>query len=241
MSDNADDSSMSDDNQSLASNDSFNEMSKKFECKDCERNFSTRYNLKRHIESFHDEDSDIMEEEDSDIMEEEDSDIMEDDNNVSEEDMSNVESSTDEDMSDTESSSKEDRSESETSEEEAEEEEEEENIPQIFLGVVNKVIEMHEDDLTPVFDDYVQNGMAENEATQHAFLESDAAKKTLRLLFTETILNINEQRKHPLFKAIMAKANELMNDGFDEREAVTSAVAYRKHAIYNLVQLLKKQ
>ena len=77
--------------------------------------------------------------------------------------------------------------------------------------------------------------MTEIEAIYCTILESDTAKKTLRRLLTETILTINEQSQHSLFKAIMRRAKELMDDGFDKRDAIASAVSYRKHEIHNLL------
>ena len=179
------------------------DFSKKFKCEDCGSKFTTRYNLKRHIQYFHEED---------------DMSSAEKDNAESSAEEDNGESSADEDMSEDES--------------------EDEDVPVMFSNLVCDAINEHNEDLLPIVENYVEDGMTEKEATKQAFLESDGAKKTLRRLFTTNVLEIQQQRKHPLFKAIMEKAKELMDDGFDQMEALTTAVKYRKHAIYNLVKLL---
>ena len=203
------------DNHSLASNDSVSDFSKKFECEDCDRKFATRYNLERHIDSLHNEDADNMK-----------------DKSSSEEEMSSAEGSSEEETSSVEGSSEEEMSSDEDSSEE------EDYAPLMFRKLVIEAINECEDELTPIIDNYMEKGMTENEATKRAFLENDAAKKTLRRLFIIQAAEIDEQRRHPLFKAIMEKAKELMAEGFDQCEALASAVTYRKHAIYNLVKLL---
>ena len=71
-----------------------------------------------------------------------------------------------------------------------------------------------------------------------AIFACDAAKKTLRRSFTKNILDIKEQIQHPLYKAINKKAKEFVDDGLDEEEAISSAVSFRKHGIYNLINFI---
>ena len=52
------------------------------------------------------------------------------------------------------------------------------------------------------------------------------------------MLDIKEQLQHPLYKAINRKAKEYVEDGLDEEEAITKAVNYRKHGIYNLIKFI---
>ena len=73
----------------------------------------------------------------------------------------------------------------------------------------------HDDDLTPVIEDLVEQGFSKNSAMKRAILYSNKAKKTLRRLLIANFINIDEHRRLPLFKAVMKKAKDLMNDGFD--------------------------
>ena len=151
----------------------------------------------------------------------------------------------DDEMSTSEHSSNEDESEAdesdaENSSEESEDEEgDEREVSNIFRKLVEKAVNKHEDELVPIVEDIMENkNMSEKEATKQAFLDNDDVKKTFRKLFLKNVIEIDEHRHHPLFKAIMEKAKELMDDGLDREEALTAAVAYRKHAIYNLLKFV---
>lgn len=209
-----------DDVNSVASSNSFDHLPKKFECEICSRKFTTHFNLLRHIKTVHDDDSE------SDL-----SDTSEDERK---EDMS--ESSSDEDMSE-DGSSDEDMSEEESSSDESSSDDEI-IVPNMFRKLVAEVWEEHEEELTPITNNYMSNNMSEKEAMIKAIQNSTDAKKTLRHLFINNIVEVEQQRRHPLYKAIMRKAKELMDDGLGECEALTSAVTYRKHAIYNLLNFI---
>ena len=132
-----------------------------------------------------------------------------------------------------------DESDAENSSEESDEEGDERDVSNIFRKLVGKAINKHVDELLPIVEDYMENkNISEKEATIQAFLDNDDVKKTLRKLFLTNVIEIDEHRHHPLFKAIMEKAKELMDEGLDREEALTAAVAYRKHAIYNLVKFI---
>ena len=105
----------------------------------------------------------------------------------------------------------------------------------MFRNIVYKTIIEHDDELDPIIEEYMENKISVKEATRLALLKSNAAKKTLRRLFTESAIRIYEARRQPIFKSIMKKAQELMDDGFSVREAIASAVSYRKHALHNLL------
>ena len=179
-------------------NNSFSKLPKRFECKECSRKFSTRYNLQRHIENLH---SDTEEAEDEDMSE------------------------ASEDVSDDEHSSEDDG-------------QNEMYLTNMFRILIGKALDENEDELSPVVEDLEQQGFSNKSAIKRAVSSSVETKKTLRRLIIENFINIYEHRRHPLFKAIMEKAKEFMDDGFNLREAVESAVAYRKHAIYQLVNYI---
>ena len=202
---------MSDD-ESIASEDSCNDFSKKrFHCEECERTFATLYSLERHNTKFHDEESeDSM----SDTDDKEDTD---DDH---------------EDEGDDEMSTEDE----EETDDDEDEEGEQVGVTDMFRNLVRKAIDKHEDQLLPDVENYMSKGMTEKEATKRAFLSNNDAKKSLRHSYIKNVFEIAQQRQDPLFKGIMEKAKEFMDDGLDRCEAITSAVAYRKYAIYNLVK-----
>ena len=209
---------MSDNNTS--DYDSFNH-SKRFTCEECDSTFSKLYNLERHIDKFH-PDSDSASDSDqscSDQNESENESMSTDDKD---EDMSNDKS--DEDMSDDERSS--------------DDEETESNLTTMFKDIIFETFARHEDELDPLIKENLENGLTKKEAEKRALLSSHEAKKTIQHLYVENIINIMEQMADPVFKAILKKAKELIDDGFKSREAVISAVSYRKHAIRNLVNFL---
>ena len=236
---------MSDNNTS--DDDSFNRR-KRFICEECDKTYSTRYNLERHINKFH-RDSPVILISDSDQSESENESMSTDDNN---EDMSDDENDTD--INDGEHSSDDEKTQSNVSEcssddEETEsnvsegerssdDEETESNVTSMFRNIISDTFIEHEDELDPLIEENLENGLTKKEAGKRALLSSHAAKKTIQHLYAENIFKIMEQRADPLFKAILNKVKELRGNGFKLREAVNSAVSYRKHAIYNLVNFM---
>ena len=207
------------DANSITSTDSLDDFPKKIKCEMCNQSFATHYSLCRHNKTFHADNASVS----SDSKESED---------VS------AESSNDEDMS-AESSNGEDMSaESSNDESSSSEMEEEEDVPYIFSRLICEVSEKHDDELTPIMEDYMSKDISGSQAFKLAFQDCNAAKKTLRRLFIQHIHEVRQLRRHSLYKEIMAKAKELMDEGFDEHEAIVSAVAYRKHALYNLVNIM---
>ena len=87
-------------------------------------------------------------------------------------------------------------------------------------------------------DELVASGMEEKKAMKVAFLNSDVAKKALRESFVDKIFHIREHIKHPLYKTIMEKVKGFEGDGLELPEAITAAVKFRKHALYNLINYL---
>ena len=217
------------DANSITSTDSLDDFPKKIKCEMCNQSFATHYSLCRHNKTFHADNASVS----SDSKESED--VSAESSN--DEDMS-AESSNDEDMS-AESSKDEDTSaESSNDESSSSEMEEEEDVPYTFRRLVCEVSEKHDDELTPIMEDYMSKDISGSQAFKLAFQDCNAAKKTLRRLFIQHIHEVRQLRRHSLYKEIMAKAKELMDEGFDEHEAIVSAVAYRKHALYNLVNIM---
>ena len=237
------DTSTFSDTNSLMSSNNF----KRYKCSTCDRTLSTRYNLERHMKTFHNDDSNEILAADMEGNESETDETMSTEKSSTEDN----ESETDENMSEGKSSTEDDESEadknmsegeSSTEETEISEDEgsdvEDNHVTRMFRKIFIKVYCEHEDELAPWISENAEKYMSQNEAIKNAVLNNDKAKKSLRHLLTENIIDINEQRRHPIFKAIMKKANELMEDGFDENEAIASAVAYRKHGIHNLIKFI---
>ena len=202
------------DNASTTSykSESFCNALKKYKCEHCSRNFTRLFTLRRHKKTIHDEESS------------EESDMSTDQND------SNAESS-DENTSD---SSDDERS------SEADSYDEEENYPtSMFENLLCQTLNKHKDELDILIEeDESSKNLSDHEATKRAILKSKAALKTLRHLYAKNMIEINEQRRDPLYKAILNKAKELQDDGFSLSEAIASAVSYRKHAIHKLVNFV---
>ena len=194
---------------------------KRFKCDKCERKFTRRYTLKRHIDSKHDESSEEKEEEESKSCDE-----SEVEDNASN---SGDESELEEDAATSEDSSDEDR----------------QCVTPMFRKIVCKTVKLHEDMLSEIIEEDEEmesSGKSKKkikQATIKAIESSNAAKKTLRNLFAKNLINVYKERNHPLYKAIVKKARQLMDDeGFEFEEGVKAAVSYRKHAIYDLLKYI---
>ena len=105
----------------------------------------------------------------------------------------------------------------------------------MFRKIVCTIIDEHKDEIDPIFDDNMENNISPKTAMKFALYKSNAVKKTLRRLYTQNVIDIYEECRQPIFKSIMKKAQELMDDGFSVREAIASAVSYRKYALYDLM------
>ena len=232
------DTPMISDTTSLMSSSKF----KTHKCSICDRMLSTRYNLERHMKTFHEDDSDDSAPNNMDGNENESDETM----SIEKSSTEDNESERDDTMSEgdsskggNESETDEQMSEAESSTEESENSDDEDNhVTRMFRKLFIKAYCEHEDELLSWIDENVGKYMSHNEAIKNAVLSNDKAKKSLRHHLTQNIIDINEQRRHPMFKAIMNKAKELMEDGFDENEAIASAVAYRKHGIHNLIKFI---
>ena len=213
----------SDEYKSPVSNNRLANIPHTLKCEICDHIFTTRYNLKRHNETFHD----VGRSDTDDASEKDERD----------ESMSEVESSEDAPMSEEENSS-DDTVSSDDDEEEEDEDSSDNYATNIFRKLIMDVYSEHEDQLAPLIEVYLDKNVTKKEALIKAIFASNAAKKTLRRLFTQSIFDIKEQIHHPLYKAINKKAKEYLDDGLDEEEAIISAVSFRKHGINNLIKYI---
>ena len=200
-----------DEDDSVSTHDS-NNVFKKYECTICNRKFVRRFTLDRHLKTVHGEETN-----------DETSDTEEEDNGESEEDKSEDErSSTDDESS------------------EEEEDKKGQYVSDMFIGLVNQVAAICNDELSPLIEDEMDRGESEDTATLHAIQRCPTAKKTLRQLFTNHAFALEQHRRHPLYRAIMEKVCSLKKKkkGFSDREALESAVSYRKHGLYKLLDYI---
>ena len=258
-------SSNDNDDESVTSYDS-GPPAKRFKCDICNRKFSRRYSMRRHVNSVHanesseeetEEDSEAEEmEEEGDSEEKTDAESEEETEAESEEETEELDSEEETEELDSEeeksSDSEEDKdslkSTGESDEESSEDEEDKEKhyITNMFRKIACKTIKLHEEELDDLMgkeeDEDMENKdclKRKKQMTISAIQNSSSAKKTLRRLFVKNVINVHQERNHPLYKAIMKKAKELMdNEDFELDEAINAAVSYRKHAIYNLLEYL---
>ena len=218
---------------------------KRFECDKCERKFTRRYTLKRHIDSKHDVSSEEEEEESKSCDESE----VEDDasNSENESEQEEESNSCDESEMEDDASNSGDENEQEEYDETSEDSSDEDRqyVTPIFRKIVCKTVKLHEDMLSEIIEEDEEmesSGKSKKkikQATIKAIESSNAAKKTLRNLFAKNLINVYKERNHPLYKAIVKKARQLMDDeGFEFEEGVKAAVSYRKHAIYDLLKYI---
>ena len=200
------------------------DLRRKNACPDCERDFSTPFNLRRHRACFHknvsdDETDSVLSQNDSEEEE------METENSEYESENSECES---EDSAD----------ESENSECESEDSEDENDDPSVFDDLVDDTVSLYDERKEERINDLMANGMEEKEAESVAHQQLlPFYKKTLRCLFVNYVNDMFRKRSHPLFKDIISKIEKYEKKGFNPDEAIKAAVSYRKHAIDNLIPL----
>ena len=149
----------------------------------------------------------------------------------------------DEDISDDEDRDDASDTAMETSADESSEESEEDEkkgmyVTQLFRDMVQEVVEENEEELSVTRNELIEKGVKKRRASKLAILNSDASKKALRQLFVKNMHQIEEHIRHPLYKAIIKKVEDFVDDGLNLSEAIDSAVKYRKHALYNLINYL---
>ena len=190
---------------------------RKYECHDCDKTFTKRYNLERHNLKMHDE----GDEEDSD-------------SSISDNDSISDTSS----HSDSEASADEEGSDEEEESDDTEDEDEEQIDNSVFDNFIQTAVSPYNDEFEMKSEEFMSEGMTEKEAACLANQQlMPHYSKSLRQIFVHYMVDMAEKRKHPLFKAIMKTAKEYQQDGFDEDAAIKAAVSYRKHSIENLIPL----
>ena len=233
--------------ESSVSNESLAAISNNFKCEICDHIFTTRYNLKRHNETFHDVErsdtddasgTDVTDENISDVESSEEDEAMSEGENLSDDAVSSDEEDDRDSMSEGENSSNDAVSSDEEDGDSSDDVDSPNHVTNIFRNLLIDVYFENEDQLEPLIEKFLVKNMTKKEALIKAIFACDAAKKTLRRLFTKNILDIKEQLQHPLYKAINKKAREFVDDGLDEEEAISSAVSFRKHGIYNLINFI---
>ena len=229
----------------------FNSFSKKFVCHVCDRKFVSKYNLTRHNKVYHNEDiEDDNDNESSNISNsDEENESFDDDevmNEVSstdgDEDINEL-SSTDDDEDESSTDDEEDENSTDDDEDESSTDDDEDDemkpshVTTMFRNMITHLYLEMEDDLGENIENYMyeDDDMSIKEAIKEAILHNDVAKKKLKQLFIRNMIDIYEQRQHPLYKAIMKRAKKRMNEGMDFCEAIAAAVSHRKHGIYNLI------
>ena len=180
----------------------------KYECEECSQIFTSRYNLERHNRNFHNAESSGEEDMETD-------------------DESNDEDTNESDVEDTNESDVEDSDEENT------------NVPKMFHTIFWTVVQTHEDEIEPLVDEYTEDEeLSQTEAIKKAFLENKEMKRALLKMIKTSLINAEEFRRDPLIKSIQDKAKDLKDEGFARDEALTTAIKYRKYAIYNWVKSL---
>ena len=238
------------DNESAVSYESTT--SKKFACDECGRNFATKFNVKRHMKSFHDEESSEVSDEETDFECDECERNFATKSSLRRHKKSFHDEASDEASEASDEASQASDESSEASDESSEASDEESNEPvrkrrrkeerhgkyvtSIFIDLLNQVLDEYEDEIMPVKEEMIEEGLSEGEAEKCAILSSKKAKKKLQQLFIESTYALHEHLAHPLLQAITKKARDYMKDGLEAEEAITSAVKYRKHAIYDLIK-----
>ena len=96
----------------------------------------------------------------------------------------------------------------------------------------------HLDEMDEEMVKHLEENKPEGEALREAFLCCYKAKETFRRLIAQSRADINEQRRHRLYKSTAEKVKQLISKGFTQQEAVSSAVDYCKHGIHNLIKFL---
>ena len=192
-------------------------MEKPYSCSECSASFCRKYNLTRHQEMFHENNS---------ADEEDDSFFKSDNENDSETEYDSEVDNESENMSV--------NSEPDNDEESfAESDEEDEDV---FHDQIHDAITYNHDKLQPLVESYQENGLSLRQAVHKAFEElRPRYEKTLKKVFVKYITDMFAKQRHPLFQSILKRKKVFESDGLNEDEAIRSAVSYRKYSVYDLL------
>ena len=207
-----------------------------YTCDDCDGTFASNYNLQRHIDRIHGDYLSDIDNEDvgstiSQQSENDKSDTMSISSTSADENLSDSktelsDTSSDKEVSDTDSSDTASNSDSSG-------EEYENNVLEDF---VTTVLSEYNELFSDLIENY-QDNLTQKDATAKAVATLQPTfEKALKRKIVKYITNITRLKRTPLFRSIFDKIKHFKDDGLDEEEAIKSAVSYRKHSIYNLLQ-----
>ena len=226
-------------------------MDRTYICPECGISFSRRYNLQRHIKSYHkrvfediDDRNSLRESDES--SHQEDSEAIDEtsssqEREVTDESHSSQNSKEDSDSSSLRESSHSERDETDISQSDSEEGSDdsstEESDNDVFKFLIQDVLLNSVDEFQNLLDHYEDNGSSTKDAVAQAFKALyPHYKKNLKKKFVKYISTMTLMRQTPLFQSILRKMKDFQNDGLDDEEAIKSAVSYRKYSIYNLLK-----
>ena len=112
----------------------------------------------------------------------------------------------------------------------------EENISNANELLIDDVLFKYANEFQELLQNYQEDDLSKKDATAAAFKAlRPKYRQDLKKNFVNYISNMMEIRQTPLFRSILKKMRYFKDDGFDDKEAIKSAVNYRKYSIYNLL------
>ena len=112
----------------------------------------------------------------------------------------------------------------------------EENISNANELLIDDVLFKYANEFQELLQHYQEDDLSKKDATAAAFKAlRPKYRQDLKKNFVNYISNMMEIRQTPLFRSILKKMRYFKDDGFDDKEAIKSAVNYRKYSIYNLL------
>ena len=195
---------------------------KRFICPDCEKRFSSRFSRNRHYRKFHETGNESTSADDEMNNESANEDSVTDGEEESAD--SNVEEHEEHDDEVDMSTDNEDSVIDEEEDEEGNSDSDEDELYP-FRDLIEEAFECHREDLHPTMSSERRDEVKRQ------------ISKSLRRIFVRYILNLEDKKRDPLFRAIIKKVKHLEEKGFAKDEAVHAAVSYWKHSINKLIPL----
>lgn len=209
---------------------------KRFNCLYCKKQFSTRFSKDRHQQNMHEMENDTSSDEngasdESDISSEHESSTSDTEEVSSSSASDEMEESNVEDSSDTNADDKMEESNVEESTTEDCYDEttssDSDNEAQAFDDLLEDTLKCYEEEYAKLMPN------DQNEESIDALRKR--VSKTFRSKLITYILRLEDKIGDPLFRNIIEKIKMLRKEGFDEDDAVHTAVSYWKHSINNLI------
>ena len=208
-------------------------MKNSYPCPECNISFSRYFNLQRHQKTIHGEDDNDEDKDESAISSQESEKGSETHSSLeSERESETSNESTATDVTQETCDKSED---DESSDEEMDQEEDDEDA---FRNLIDGALNQYHYKFKELTEQYLENGLRKKDAIDEAFEAlRPYYEKALKNHFTNYTADMFVKRRNPLFRSILKKIKDFQNDGLSEDEAIKSAVSYRKHSIYNLLNL----